>query len=206
MRPCRLALLHLQHFFTRTCYLPTCTSSHLRPAVFALLTRRLALLISPAVFHFLPAVLQLQHLRPADQRLLHLHGTRSQHRTAAPAARRRPVQTRCPHASSSPSRTRYARASSSPRSPAAAAHRGAGDRAGELYCLRLCLCFLAVVLYIFNVCCFMGITGPDGVSTHERRRKYIWVVWREKGPRDAREIGDRPWGLVGGGPKGRALV
>ena len=163
------------HFFTCTCYPPTCTSSHLRPAVFALLTRRLALLISPAVFRFLPAVLQLLHLRPADQRLLHLHGTRSQHRTAAPAARRRPVQPRCPHASSSPSRTRYARGlSSSPRSPAAAAHRG-GDRAGEPYRLRLCLCFLAVVLYIFNVCCFMRITGPDGVSTHERRRKNIWA-------------------------------
>ena len=50
----------------------------------------------------------------------------------------------------------------------------------------------------------MGITGPDGVSTHERRRKYMGGV--EKKGRDAREIGDRPWGLVGGGPKGRALV
>ena len=44
--------------------------------------------MSPAVLSVLPAVLRLQHLRPTDQRLLHLHGTRSQQQsTAAPAAR-----------------------------------------------------------------------------------------------------------------------
>ena len=55
-------ILHLQHVF-------------LRPADLARLARRPAPLTSPAVLRVLPAVLRLQHLRPTDQRLLHLHGT-----------------------------------------------------------------------------------------------------------------------------------
>ena len=55
--------LHLQHF------------RHLRPADLARLARRPAPLTSPAVLRVLPAVLRLQHLRPTDQRLLHLHST-----------------------------------------------------------------------------------------------------------------------------------
>lgn len=82
-----------------TCGPPSCTSL---PAVFY------CTILLPAVLH----LLHLQHLRPADHRLLHLHFTRAQHRTAALAARRRPVQPRCAHASSSPSRARYASSSS----------------------------------------------------------------------------------------------
>ena len=123
-----LVLLH-QHCSTCDTRRPA-----LRTRFLTLVTRRLATspalaalaaLATPAVLHVFPAVfyctillpavlhlLHLQHLRPADHRLLHLHFTRAQHRTAALAARRRPVQPRCAHASSSPSRARYASSSS----------------------------------------------------------------------------------------------
>ena len=67
--------LHLQHFSSLAAHPSLAARLHLRPADLARLARRPAPLTSPAVLHVLPAVLRLQHLRPTDQRLLHLHGT-----------------------------------------------------------------------------------------------------------------------------------
>ena len=67
--------LHLQHFSSLAAHPSLAARLHLRPADLARLARRPAPLTSPAVLRVLPAVLRLQHLRPTDQRLLHLHGT-----------------------------------------------------------------------------------------------------------------------------------
>ena len=66
---------HLQHFSSLAAHPSLAARLHLRPADLARLARRPAPLTSPAVLRVLPAVLRLQHLRPTDQRLLHLHGT-----------------------------------------------------------------------------------------------------------------------------------
>ena len=118
--------LHLQHF------------RHLRPADLARLARRPAPLTSPAVLRVLPAVLRLQHLRPTDQRLLHLHGTcflsfprhllsARAHSGTCKHGANSPTQPAVAHASSSPSRARCA-SSSPPSAPRSRLRRCAARR------------------------------------------------------------------------------
>ena len=131
-------VLHLQHFSSLAAHPSLAARLHLRPADLARLARRPAPLTSPAVLRVLPAVLRLQHLRPTDQRLLHLHGTcflsfprhllsARAHSGTCKHGANSPTQPAVAHASSSPSRARCA-SSSPPSAPRSRLRRCAARR------------------------------------------------------------------------------